>query len=434
MAPIYNTATSQQPARLSTHCSTVTPLLSTFSMPLMAQQPQPLMAITGNAPTASMPGPPSHFLASKYPGYFKAGVLDTVVDMVSDAYLARDPADPLAQDLRMFIASQPFQVGLLNVHYYFGYQSPFSHFYPCYITTQGHTWHSAEQAFQYARAVVQRCPDVQQAIQLAKDPKTCKKLSRCLPATGTLHRYWSMVAPHVMLAIDYKKFLEKPTLLEKLLDTKDFTLVENNLTDIFWGPPCNVAGQILQTLRDHFRRTTLLPGTYWIGDSVIRQLAPLLPPGHRVISIPGITARNLAHFIAWLFPENAARIVLVVGTNDLYCRFSKRPLITPAKMVNLLSQITYQIHRTAPCAKVHITQILNRPCDALLPIPSRVSSINKAVKKACAEKKISAISINTPYLATNYFLRDGLHPTQKGLSLCSLAWLNSLSPLLGPTS
>ena len=125
-----------------------------------------------------------------------------------------------------------------------------SNFYPCDIEFNYLTYHSAEAAFQ-----AQKCLDVgERNVFTELSPSQAKRRGKQVK----LRPDWEDVKLEIMKSIVFQKFIQHPTLMDKLLDTGDAELIEgNNWHDTFWGV-CkgkgqNNLGKILMEVRKDIR-------------------------------------------------------------------------------------------------------------------------------------------------------------------------------------
>jgi len=129
-----------------------------------------------------------------------------------------------------------------------------SNFYAAHFDWDGRRWPTVEHAFQAAKCMNDAEKEV---IHGAHSPKDAKTLGRKV----ALRPDWSDIKIDLMDEIIYCKFDQNPDLRERLLATRNATLVEGNRWhDNFWGdcfcPKCigrlgrNNLGRILMDIRE----------------------------------------------------------------------------------------------------------------------------------------------------------------------------------------
>lgn len=148
-----------------------------------------------------------------------------------------------------------------------------SNFFPTPISLQGINFHSAEHAFQYAKACRNKQPDMASLILNTKTAKAAKKLGWGVER----NKEWDQQKDEVMVRIVNAKFRQNPTLTRKLILTGSKRLVEATM-DRYWGAfatpnaksivnktwkGANRLGLILMDLRDELRREHPRPSYSW---------------------------------------------------------------------------------------------------------------------------------------------------------------------------
>lgn len=126
-----------------------------------------------------------------------------------------------------------------------------SNFYQCPVTYDGIAYGSSEAAFQ-----AQKTLDIEKRKYFATlDPSQSKRAGRRIV---DLRSDWEDVKDRVMYEIVMAKFLQNPSLADKLLATNGMTLVEgNSWNDRYWGMDydCTVGrnqlGKTLMLVRDN---------------------------------------------------------------------------------------------------------------------------------------------------------------------------------------
>lgn len=119
---------------------------------------------------------------------------------------------------------------LENVTAFSGKKDELSNFYPCELDVFGKQFKSAEQAYQYSKAVHQGQLDIAKEILNCKDAYEAKAQARSLQ----YNKEWQEVKVQKMKEILSNKASQVPEFTNKLLDTKDDIIVEST-TDRFWG-------------------------------------------------------------------------------------------------------------------------------------------------------------------------------------------------------
>jgi N-glycosidase YbiA len=139
-----------------------------------------------------------------------------------------------------------------------------SHFYPSPILLDGETWPTVEHYFQAQRSAD---PAYRQAIRDAQRPGDAKRLSASPDRPGKaskrswfrLHHAlpradWEDVQLEIMRRADRAKFTQNPELGSLLLATGNAELIEDSLSEPFWGigpdgAGPNWAGRVLMEIR-----------------------------------------------------------------------------------------------------------------------------------------------------------------------------------------
>jgi len=124
-----------------------------------------------------------------------------------------------------------------------------SNMYASPIICEGETYLTVENAFQAAKTL-----DLSERKELfsSSSPYSAKQQGRKVQ----LRRDWEQVKLPIMKQLIFRKFHSNPSLIEKLLTTKDATLIEGNTWgDTFWGMDTRKGGEnhlgiILMDVRD----------------------------------------------------------------------------------------------------------------------------------------------------------------------------------------
>ena len=367
-------------------------------------------------------------------GHFPEGLFAAPVKTIRDASLARKaPIGSALAELRKKLKAERFQPPVDAVGY-FGFRHPFSHLHPTGIRFNGQDWSTVEQAYQSALAALAGDHAALAALARATRGQEHKAISKTID-TGNCQRIWAAVSHVVMFALDYAKYQQNPQARETLLATGDRYLYENSPTDLFWGPPCNVAGEILMEVRRCLRNPTALPSTLWIGDSLLQGLAENLDKSHRVASIPGATTNHVTRLAPWMLYDGVQRVILCVGTNDLFRRGAKpaRVLHRPSKVVTRLCNLVGRVRQAIPSATVFVVELPARFCDDvddLRRAPDGVRGVNVGLWNARTAGKLKADILRTPILTPQDLAADGLHLRPATIRRLALHWGSSLGPLI----
>jgi ribA/ribD-fused uncharacterized protein len=144
-----------------------------------------------------------------------------------------------------------------------------SHFHPSPIFLDEATWPTVEHYYQAQKS---SDPLYRQAIREANTPGRAKRLAAPPDAprkvsgqswfrrSKTLPRPdWGEVKLEIMRRADRAKFEQNPELAQLLLDTGQAELVEDSLSEPFWGigpdgSGSNWAGRVLMEIREEMKR------------------------------------------------------------------------------------------------------------------------------------------------------------------------------------
>lgn len=118
---------------------------------------------------------------------------------------------------------------LNEIRVFKGEYSFLSNMYIATINWNGKMWPSSEHAYQAAKTFDDA---EQEEIRLHPCPKNAKRAGKRV----TMIPEWNSIRVEVMREIVRCKFQQNPELMQKLLATKDATLIEGNWWhDRFWG-------------------------------------------------------------------------------------------------------------------------------------------------------------------------------------------------------
>ena len=126
-----------------------------------------------------------------------------------------------------------------------------SNLYPCPVTFEGKAFRNSEEAYQYGKP---KEKVVAEWIINAPKPHLCAIASPSL-LFFDIKPDWNKVKVERMRQVLKAKFSQNAELMDKLLSTNGFSLVEDSKTDTFWGigkkgNGQNILGQLLMELRD----------------------------------------------------------------------------------------------------------------------------------------------------------------------------------------
>lgn len=179
--------------------------------------------------------------------------------------------------------------------YFQGENSPLSNFYPCRIEDNDHSiFSSAEQLFQYKKAIHANFRLTAAKIKLTFDPYEVKRLGNLVPTPDS----WKALEIDLMSDILLKKYTQNPALGDRLLNTGNLNLHEAS-NDLQWAtgaelsskavlsgtwPGLDTMGQLLEGVRSELSRlfginTSDLSGQSYTPpptqDSAHDELSPL---------------------------------------------------------------------------------------------------------------------------------------------------------------
>src|SRR5215471_14062727 len=117
--------------------------------------------------------------------------------------------------------------------FFFTEASPFSQWYRCTFTADGHTFMCAEQYMMWGKAQLFDDAEVGAEILAADHPKKHKALGR--KVRNFVDATWKRERERIVLAGSRAKFTQNAELEAVLLATKGTTLVEASPYDRIWG-------------------------------------------------------------------------------------------------------------------------------------------------------------------------------------------------------
>jgi ribA/ribD-fused uncharacterized protein len=142
---------------------------------------------------------------------------------------------------------------------FFGRYTPFSNFYRCDITVEGHKYNCVEQYLQHKKAANMGDDIIAQKVLTLADPATQKYEGKKAKGQTQL---WTSVAKVTVHKAVFAKFQQHPKLLEYLMATNNKILAEAS-KDTDWG--------IGSTLNDpHSLNTGSWQGKNWLGEILVQ--------------------------------------------------------------------------------------------------------------------------------------------------------------------
>lgn len=153
----------------------------------------------------------------------------------------------------------------------FFWDGPFSQWEKCEFQIDGIIYNCAEQYMMASKAKFFDDEDTHDRIMEAEHPREQKKLGRLVK--GFSADRWNAQAREIVYEGNYAKFTQNADLLEKLLSTKDTTLVEASPYDCVWGIGMRETDSGVNN-RDNWR------GTNWLGEVLTGLREDLIEAGH----------------------------------------------------------------------------------------------------------------------------------------------------------
>lgn len=120
-----------------------------------------------------------------------------------------------------------------SFHYFWGTSSPFSQWHKCSFEYLGNFFNTAEQYMMFQKALLFEDYDVASKILETSNPKKQKELGRLVKNFD--NKVWQENARRIVYEANKLKFLQNPSLLQELMDTKNKFLVEASPDDSIWG-------------------------------------------------------------------------------------------------------------------------------------------------------------------------------------------------------
>jgi len=121
----------------------------------------------------------------------------------------------------------------MNENYEFFWSGPFSQWHPCKFEIDGDMYNCTEQYMMQQKALFFGDELTASKIMNTLHPKQQKKLGR--EVSNFIAEKWSVVCEEIVYKGNHAKFTQNEKLLNKLLDTKDKTLVDASPCDKIWG-------------------------------------------------------------------------------------------------------------------------------------------------------------------------------------------------------
>lgn len=162
-----------------------------------------------------------------------------------------------------------------------------SNMFPCTVIYKGFVFNCTEAAFQS-----QKKPEMAQKF-VGIDGYTARKLGRTIQMTTNEIVDWNKRKERVMYEVVWYKFHQNKELLEKLNETGEAVLVEQNTwNDYFWGvcdgKGCNILGNILAMNRKTTVRILTKEGVeskvFDYGFHIQRKLDEYYDPAYAVVN------------------------------------------------------------------------------------------------------------------------------------------------------
>lgn len=116
--------------------------------------------------------------------------------------------------------------------YFNGRASPFSNFHPSRMVINENTFNCAEQFYQYSKAMFAGCAQVAAQIKLEDDPLKQKGLGDSVRVDKV---WYTEVGLDIMKQAIHAKFTQSKKLNTFLKSFRQFTVVECNRSDNYWG-------------------------------------------------------------------------------------------------------------------------------------------------------------------------------------------------------
>lgn len=130
-----------------------------------------------------------------------------------------------------------------------------SNYFLCDVVVDGKQWKSTEHYYQAQKVLDE---PTQEVIRMAGTPDDAKKIGNS--ETLQIREDWKSHRIVAMRKALEAKFLQHGDLLTQLLNTGDSILVENSLSDYFWGNGADGSGRNMLGLMLSHLRTELRTG------------------------------------------------------------------------------------------------------------------------------------------------------------------------------
>lgn len=145
----------------------------------------------------------------------------------------------------------------MNEKFTFFWDGPFSQWHPSTFEVDDVIYNCAEQFMMASKAKLFKDEDTFERIMDEDHPREQKKLGRLVKNFDS--ERWNNVARDIVYEGNYAKFTQNPDLLDKLLVTRETTLVEASPYDCVWGIGMAEGDEGIGD-RDNWR------GTNWLGE------------------------------------------------------------------------------------------------------------------------------------------------------------------------
>lgn len=109
----------------------------------------------------------------------------------------------------------------------------FSQWWKCTFTDGTNVYNSAEQYMMYQKAILFKDYDIASKILLESDPSKIKNYGRLIKFFD--NDIWDKNKYDIVYNGNYLKFSQNKTLLNTILSTKNYILVESSIYDSIWG-------------------------------------------------------------------------------------------------------------------------------------------------------------------------------------------------------
>ena len=144
-------------------------------------------------------------------------------------------------------------------HFFFQNNNVFSQWFPATFTIDNIIFNCTEQYMMYKKAQLFKDKEIMKQILKSTKPNEQKALGRKVKNFD--ETIWNQQARKIVYDGNYAKFTQNPELLNQLLNTKGFTLVEASPFDKIWGIG-------LSANDSRAKQRKLWKGTNWLGETL----------------------------------------------------------------------------------------------------------------------------------------------------------------------